>query len=47
MTPFNISPMIDVIKNLVTAFVDINHEDFDPDFSSLELMLSKGQHAFL
>ena len=48
MTPFNISPMIDVIKNLglKPTFVDINHEDFGPDFSSLELMLSKRPACF-
>ena len=40
MTPFNIFPMIDVIKNLELRplFIDINLKDFGPDYSKLEFL---------
>ena len=43
MTPFNIYPMIDVIKNLgfEPLFIDLNLDDFGPEYSKLEDYLKR------
>ena len=48
MTPFNIYPMLDVIKNLELkpTFIDINLEDFGPNYSELESSLSRKPYCF-
>ena len=49
MTPFNIYPMIDVIKSLdlEPIFIDINLTDFGPNYDELEYFLSKRPACFL
>ena len=48
MTPFNIYPMLDVIKNLELkpTFIDINLKDFGPNYSELESSLSRKPFCF-
>ena len=48
MTPFNIYPMLDVIRNLELkpTFIDINLEDFGPNYSELESSLSRKPYCF-
>ena len=43
MTPFNISPMVDVIDSLgfKPVFIDINLTDFGPNYEELEKYLKK------
>ena len=49
MTPYNISPMIDVIKNLgfEPIFVDINLKDFGPDYKDFEYKIADKPSCFL
>lgn len=49
MTPFTIGPMVDVIENLgfKPIFVDINLEDFGPDYDDLTKKISTKPSCFL
>ena len=49
MTPFNISPMLHVIKalKLTPVFVDINLEDFGPQYAELERKLRLKPSCFI
>ncbi len=49
MTPFNISPMLDVIENLdlKPIFIDINLTDFGPKYDHLDKYLSKKPACFI
>ena len=48
MTPFNVSPMLDIIQSLKLkpVFIDINLEDFGPKYNDLEKYLSKKPSCF-
>ena len=43
MTPFNIAPMVNILDNLKIKpiFIDINLNDFGPDYKNLEKLLSR------
>tara|TARA_Y100001968_G_C19404786_1_gene743039 strand:- start:444 stop:1706 length:1263 start_codon:yes stop_codon:yes gene_type:complete len=49
MTPYNIAPMLDIINSLglKPKFIDINLEDFGPDYEVLEEEMSKGVKCFI
>ena len=49
LTPFNIAPMLDVVYSLghTPIFVDLNVENFGPDYTHLELMLKQKPACFL
>ncbi len=49
MTPFNITPMIDIIEslNLKVDFIDINLNDYGPDYEILEKTISKDYKCFI
>ena len=49
MTPFNISPMLDVIEklNLKPIFIDINLTDFGPRYNQLDKLLRKKPACFI
>ncbi len=49
MTPFNISPMLDVIEklDLKPIFIDINLTDFGPKYDDLDKCLSKKPACFI
>ena len=49
MTPFNISPMLDVIEklDLKPTFIDINLTDFGPKYDDLDKSLSKKPACFI
>ena len=49
MTPFNIYPMVDVIRSLglKACFIDINLEDYGPDYEQLEEALKRKPCCFV
>ena len=49
MTPFNISPMLDVIEELglKPVFIDVNTRDFGPNYKDLEKFLKRKPSCFL
>ena len=49
LTPFNISPMLDIIEELgfKPIFIDINIKDFGPNYEELEIILKRKPACFL
>lgn len=49
MTPFNISPMVHIVNQLgyKPIFIDINLQDFGPDYNSLDEALARKPACFL